>query len=263
MILVSVTFIPEGTDVHTSHLWRPQYLANIPEQRSIHSHQVGGVYLVRLVEDAANSVRIGTEHLHHLLELVGDVQLVCIEGKEDKVSPLCHPRANGGVLIVPPDTLFATREHPWRVDKRDLAEHLRRHGHGLKVAQESRPERGETLVGQLWETRGGTAVNQPLLLPVHNHDELVRAGLWPHVKVNAVPPSEPLHHRRLACAVLTQEQDLRSGLELLSGGRRHVKMAEVGEPLQGKDVSYIQLPQLSQHHLFHRITQILRLRYST
>ena len=61
-----------------------------------HLHKVGGVYLVRPIQNAAISFLTVTEHLHHLQEIVRDVQLLCIEGKEREVSSLRHPRGKGG-----------------------------------------------------------------------------------------------------------------------------------------------------------------------
>ena len=132
--------------------------------------------------------RLGREHLHHLLEPVGRWSLCA-----STVSKMTSTRSaiHTQVEEYLSDALFATRQHPWCDDERDEAEPVRRHGHGWTVGHE---KRGETLAGQQWKTRGGIAVSQPLLLTLHSHEELVRTGLWLHVKVNALPPRGPPHH---------------------------------------------------------------------
>ena len=66
----------------------------------------GVVHPVRLVEDTASSVRTRTEHLHHLLELFGHVQVLL---------PATPSTREWSSAIVSPEVLFATRQHRRRV----------------------------------------------------------------------------------------------------------------------------------------------------
>ena len=105
---VLVRLVPERADVHARHLRRAHDATHRPHERAVHAHEVLRRYAVGLVEHDAHLLLIVLEYLYDLLELVGGVELVCVEEQQDPIRVL-HPPPDHLVEVVPAVPLLLAR----------------------------------------------------------------------------------------------------------------------------------------------------------
>mmetsp|Transcript_4280 Transcript_4280/g.8165 ORF Transcript_4280/g.8165 Transcript_4280/m.8165 type:complete len:294 (-) Transcript_4280:94-975(-) len=218
--------VPVAAAVDPADLRRPEYLAHAPQQASVDPHELRLLDLVRLVEDAPDLVVVRPELGNDVAELVGDVELVGVEEEEDEVGPLRKPLHHVGEVVAPGNPLLLPAQHSRAVDDGDALEQLRGGDASLELVEEGRAEVRKAAKGQLRDDGQGVALDDLVLLPVHNGYELVGGRLGTDVRGGIRTSKEVRDESRFAGGVLSDEEDGGLGLNLAVRDRRVVKGRE-------------------------------------
>ncbi|RNA06974.1 hypothetical protein BpHYR1_022215 [Brachionus plicatilis] len=247
--------VPERADVDAGDLGRVQYFAERPHERAVHSHQLLMVDHVGLVEHDADFFVVAAQHLDRPLELVGYVEFVRVEQKQDAVAAFREPLEDGRVVVAAVEPLFFAGQNARRVDERDALEHLVVELRALEAVEKSVAEFGQGLEVFFWVDDERVARYDVFVLVVHHGYERVGGGLGPDPDAREIRLEQVADERGLARRVLAHQQHHRLRLEVRVVQHWRMKLVEFVRLLERKQFGTVDFFEAVDH----RVERLARL----
>ena len=180
---------------------------------------------LRRIADQNCAAVVHLQQHDHLLELVGDVDLVRVEHEHDHVGARREP-AHHLEEVVRALLLLLPREHARRVDERRAAREVRRHLAPREALEERVAELAELVERRLRVRDERVPRQRARLVAVHDRLEAVRRRLRPDVHARELHVEEVLDERRLARRILADEQHERLRVKVLRVEQRVVEVVD-------------------------------------